>query len=108
MITSQLLRDAVDLLSAGDLRVGEEFICHAICEAAWAKGGFVVLEMLEKCDYHEHLREGGLDDLSGSLGFSDSPMPGVEVRQAIRFMYLEFLACMLEDEENVSPDAASE
>ena len=91
-LTAQLLRKAADRLHGGNAYDGETYMCCAVCfQADSLRSEFIDL-----------INEAGIPSTSGCL-FSAEGVPVVRGyydlhAQPVRFMFLEFLALMLESE----------
>lgn len=91
-ITPEILRSIADTLVSHPRELdGERYICVSASDFG-----------CNKTDVHDLLREGGLEDLTGTLSYAfqdGTACPGYnECAMPVRFMYLEFLAHYLESE----------
>lgn len=89
-ITPEILRSVADTLVSHPRELsGERYICVSASDFG-----------CNKADLHDLLREGGLEDLSGSLSYEypdGTNHPDYnKCAMPVRFMYLEFLAHYLE------------
>lgn len=94
-ITPEMLRAIADSL-AGDVRgaAKTEFICCA-AEYFGDSGGSSISELLDECGIPTLLGDLGLVESSPEWGMSEY----VRTAMPIRFMFLEFIALMLEGEK---------